>query len=506
MQQRRQRFFFSSQWVWWLLSTSLPMTTTDAFVPHRGRWNHIVVRGQRTSLFYQNNSTTDASSSSSQSSKNLVEIPVIGPLLNAPPLIIGGTLWLSPPTPLQWKTIEICVEAQHSALLKSNANNNTETVATVDAAPLVAILQEGGGNYVTIAAIEGIVAESQTIDTSDPISFRESLAGFCSPYYSESSRIRLVGIGIATLSGFTTKEDVDDKPRRIQEHDDEDTDDTALTSSEDGGAVVVVYEEEEEDDECPVLEEEDPVLREPVVMARMKLLMDGTDISDKEYGTKSSPVRALSQLSMWASRIRFLHQDRQKRVQGLQTAHTRIDMASQEWQDWDDIGTLFEDERSAKEEARKGETTTHIDPNEEYQRKINNLLKTFTGEHSRPLTPEAASLVQMDNYGLGTTPSAYSDLQALTKVLMEKLQPYYSPQLVQTEEFEYSIFSWVALQSLQAFLEPKEVQMAMESTSTSERLEQVYHAMMRHKDALQELAQAKSQELQDCGEECTDLF
>ena len=170
-------------------------------------------------------------------------------------------------------------------------------------------------------------------------------------------------------------------------------------------------------------------------------------------------------------------------------------MASEEWQDWDDIGSLFGDEAQSQ-------STPSVD----YQQTVSDMIRTFTGEHSMVLSPAAAAVLRMDNYGLGSTPSAYSDLTSLSRVLFEQLQGYYSPERVQTEEFEYCVFSWVALQSVQAFLEPKELSEAMECTNTCQRMEQVYDAMMCHKEALQQLIEAKIEELQDCGEECTDLF
>lgn len=470
MRTRRQHY--PSRCLWWFL-LSIPVSA--AFVLQ----GCSIGQRQDTSLFFQNNSTDSGPVLPS----TFVEIPVIGPLLNAAPLIIGGSMWLSPPTPLQWKTIEVCVEAQHAS------SDSEYAIATVSAAPLVAVLQEGGES-VTIAAIEGIVTdESQTIDTRDAISFRESLASCSSSFYSESSRIRLFGVGRAMLSEFTTREEEDSTLANEQSQKVE-TNNIPLGN---GAGVEIRCEDEEE---IPS-ESEDPILREPVLMARMKLLLDSNTVTDTEFSARSSPVHALSQLSMWASRIGFLHEDRQRRIKGLQAAQSRLDMASKGWKDWDGIGTLFGEEKMS-------EGTTQFDPEEEYQKKIEDMLQTFAGDHSRPLTPEAANLVQLDNYGLTGNP--YSDLQALTKVLVEKLQVYYSPQLVQTEEFRYSIFSWVALRSLQVFLEPQDLQKAMKSTNTCERLELVYDAMMRHKDALQELAQAKSQELLDCGEECTDLF
>ena len=460
-------FWITSCFVYVVLLSSL----TDAFVrPSPTSTPRPQSRTAR--LFYHNNNRPED-----------VEIPVIGPILNCDHLIVGGTLWLSPPTPLQWKTIELCVKEQHG---------KNDTIAKVDAAPLVAVLHQGGS--VTLAAIEGVVTSDKfQVDTSSSIAFQESMTA----YYSETSKIRLLGIGRATLSGFSIREDKE-TCLMIKEDDDNEEGNQSLFSSStkndnDGGSVGVLCEEDEED-ECEIRDDEDPIIREPVVMAKMNSIMDAPSVSDKGYGSRSSPVHGLCQLSIWASRINILHQGRQQKVQGLQAAQYRIDRASKEWQDWDGIGELYENCDVDQDDC--------IDA----QKEIDDILENYPREFSRQLTPEAASLIQMKNYGLGTTSSAFSNLQSMTNVLVEKLQPYYSPDHVQTEEFEYSIFSFVVLQSLQSFLSKEEIQWAMQITSTSERLEILYDGMVRHNEALKEFTKAKSQELRDCGEECTDLF
>jgi hypothetical protein len=123
----------------------------------------------RASLRFQQ--TNDSTPSSS----NVHNIPVIGPILNTPPLLMGGTLWLDPPTPLQWKTIEVCVEAA-SNKKKDEHEDGQHGIATTDAAPLVAIVQ-AGSDLASIAAILGYSStkESCGLDTLDSTSLRESL-------------------------------------------------------------------------------------------------------------------------------------------------------------------------------------------------------------------------------------------------------------------------------------------------------------------------------------------
>jgi hypothetical protein len=500
-----------------------------------------------TQLFYQKNATiTDGSSnsntgatgssSSSTTATSLFqtsihhEIPVIGPLLTntaARPLIMGASLWLSPPTPLQWKTIEVCVEAclqqqQQQAGNGTHVEGVEVAFATVHAAPLVAVLNEHS-EFATIAAIVGIQKttaagdddelSSMIMDKFDPTSFRHSLAGVASPYYNEGSRVRLLGIGRAKLSRFTTRDEHDqDDSSSTMANQENDPKQGKPSSSGEAATVVVCKEDEDDQEDCNTIEKEqgdDCIVREPVLMARMQLVLDGPLNKEKEFGAQSSPVHALSQLSRYASRLNILHKDRQRMVQGLQAAQTKLDMASQQWQDWDGIGELML--ANDNDENTDAETSSHT-ATESLQSKVEDFMELVRWlDHARSLSPEAARLVDADqNYGLGSTPSAYSDYPALTNVLVEALQPYYSPERVQTETFHYAVYSWVVLQSMMAVLQPEQgsiisIQAIMESTNTVERMELLYHAMIQHKEALNELALAKSQELRDCGEEC-DLF
>ena len=86
------------------------------------------------------------------------------------------------------------------------------------------------------------------------------------------------------------------------------------------------------------------ITSEPLLVARMELLDDSN-----ERGKKiSSPVHALNRISTFAQRIRFLHQDRQRIVRGLQAAQLRLEMAMNDWEDWDGIGSINSDfERSS---------------------------------------------------------------------------------------------------------------------------------------------------------------
>ena len=440
--------------------------------------------GNITAAFLE--TTTPSFGNGNRNINESVEIAIIGPLLNVQkPVIVGDSIWLDPPTPLQWKTIEASVEAQHGGTImnwKSTTASEIDdmavdkiNLATTDNSPLVAILHNGGKEYATIASIEGIVTKKDgSIDTSDAESFRESLADLNSPYYSDSSKIRLMAVGRAKLSHFTTKFLKDDS----------------------------IIENEDKDSTNDI----NSIAPEPLLVARMELLMD----SNEKGMTKASPVHALNRLSTFAQRVRLLHQDRQRIVRGLQAAQSRLEMAMDDWEDWDGIGSLNTDV-----ETTTTITTTEPVDDDAQTRVLNEFLREYdnnendtilTPTHSLPLSPGAARCMELDNYGLGTTSGAYVPLTSMAEVLVEKLEKYYSPTRLQTEEFEYEAFSWCALQSLQTYLSSQEIHEALyKCKNTCGRLEILYHAMIKHKMDLNVLAQAKSIELRNCGEEC-DLF
>ena len=461
-----------------------PLITTTARTNSKTR---IAISG--ASAPYGNITTPSLVDNSSNSNEPL-EIPIVGPLLNIKkPIIIGDSIWLDPPTPLQWKAVEASVAAQHGEAItnwkSSTASEIDEmltekiNLATIAKSPLVAILHSGGKEYATIAAIEGIVTNNDvSINTSDNESFRESLASLSSPYYSDFSKIRLMAIGRAKLSHFTTKFLMDDS--LIESHEMKDIESNDMNSI---------------------------TATEPLLVARMELLFDANEQGKKT----SSPVHAVNRLSTFAQRIRFLQQDRQRIVRGLQAAQSRLEMAMDNWEDWDGIGSL----NTALEKTPSLKITKSEPLDGDYEASIlNQFLEEYAADenilssptHSLPISHGAARCITLDNYGLGSTSSAFVSLTSMADVLIENLENYYSPTRLQSEEFKYEAFSWCVLQSLQSYLSSQEIhEVLYKCTNTCARLEILYDAMIIHKMDLNELAQAKSLELRNCGEEC-DLF
>lgn len=77
------------------------------------------------------------------------QVPLLGPIPGAPPLLLGGEMTLDPPTPLQWQALEESV-ILHQQYLKEQGGNETAQTTGVDAAPLVAVIDDvTGKGYVT---------------------------------------------------------------------------------------------------------------------------------------------------------------------------------------------------------------------------------------------------------------------------------------------------------------------------------------------------------------------
>ncbi|KAL3904672.1 MAG: hypothetical protein SGARI_004820 [Bacillariaceae sp.] len=309
-------------------------------------------------LFYTNyNQTAELASTVSGDSR--LEIPILGPLLTMKkPLIVGESLALDNLTPLQWKTIETAVEAQAEDRRQNDDDNNTPAhkMATIDQSPLVAIQPSyGRKDRATIAAIVGISSgggggESDAVlDTSSSTSLQESLLSLSatSTLYSDASTIRLVGIGRAKLTKQFVKNTGEANANDTHIDNGDDNDESATTTSS---------------------------LDEPILMAHMKLLLDSTekDVNTNDKDSKveslgSSPVHALNRSSMLSSRIRFLHQDRQRIVRGLQAATLKLEMAMEEWDDYDGIGAMMDAKLEQEEE-------------EELQSTLNSFLREFDGD------------------------------------------------------------------------------------------------------------------------------
>jgi len=196
-----------------------------------------------------------------------------------------------------------------------------------------------------------------------------------------------------------------------------------------------------------------------VVMAEFRLVLDG------QGSRQSSTVHALNEMNGLANKITFLHADRYRLVRGLTAAKARLELSDRKegrLMDHDGIGELF-----SRQEV----------------------------EESQP-----------ENYGLGFSAAAFSTIPQLTQVYLEKLQPYYSPDRCKSEEHYFEVLSFVAIHAMDRFLDARDLAWTCQCTNTIERLETVYEWMLNHVRLLKQESEIISQDLLDCGEECTDLW
>jgi hypothetical protein len=218
-----------------------------------------------------------------------------------------------------------------------------------------------------------------------------------------------------------------------------------------------------------------------------------------ERSAAASPVHHITELGNWARKLDYLHQDRRRLVAGLQAATARLKLAArqgknnniqEELEDYDGLGMITASRFGGTEER------------EESQSAIEDILQF-------PPTQEASGhfvLQDKDNYGMGYSSASFSTLPQVTGVWLEKLEPYYSSRMRETEEYYYEILSFVAILSMDKFLQDTDLGWALKCCNTLERMQQIYDWMWQHVRLLEEEASRASAELRDCGEECTDLW
>jgi hypothetical protein len=113
-------------------------------------------------------------------------------------------------------------------------------------------------------------------------------------------------------------------------------------------------------------------------------------------------------------------------------------------------------------------------------------------------------LEEMENYGITTNKGMMSTIPELTNELLSQLQPYYSQEHREREEYEVEVASMAILKTLE--VTPTELATLLLTQSATRRLELEFDIIMRHKEKLHQLVQIINDELIDCGEECTDLW
>eukprot|EP01083_Nonionella_stella_P022107 61121_1 len=89
---------------------------------------------------------------------------------------------------------------------------------------------------------------------------------------------------------------------------------------------------------------------------------------------------------------------------------------------------------------------------------------------------------------------------------MSYLEPYYSPRHRVREVYGAEVASMVIFRTLEEYATPQEMAAALLTQSATERFELGYKIMLRHRKELVDLIEIVSDELLDCGEECSDLW
>jgi hypothetical protein len=460
-------------------------------------------------------STSRQQQGNKEKDNGIFTIPVLGPFPGHAPLIMGADLLLNPPTPMQWQSLEEAVYT-HQRHFKKQANNKTNLgtrrAASIDAAPLVAIMDDyttgdvqlpgtkQNGRYATIAAVVGIssnnnnmIDNGQLLDTSDQISFMESIMRIGRSATPLNSKIRLVGIGRACLYDFFYQ-----VPTCQQEAMDEEG---HLIMDKSGKAAAANVDDDDDDDE----EEEETNLATNIVMANFRLVTDlaaRSEVFQNDRGRMmhASPMHAMAEMSNLANKIQRTHDDRRRYVAGLQAAKSRMQRAAmareeaqdeEDFEDYDNLGMLFSDHDGEEDE----------DPDAAQP-----AIEQFLTDFQRDAPVEHTRLVGLENYGMGYSSASISTIIDLTSVWTEKLEPYYSPSRCESEEHHFEVLSFVSFLSMDKYLDPYELGWALRCTNTIERLQKAHEYMWDHVRLLKQESEKISQELRDCGEECTDLW
>ena len=515
-------------------------------------------------------------------------IPVLGPFPNKPPMLLGSDFVLSAPTPVQWKTIMECVDV-HDVALKSLKINGTYA-ANLDAAPVVAILENdphvdptSGTRYATLAAIVSVTSLEHFLDTSDASRFRDSLQRIrtaSSTFFTPESKIRMVGVGRAQLSHFGTKHKdaiITNPPRSPSDGYGEPEDGQPILMARlnvvlDGG-VASIGKNIHAQDPYPTGQQAMETVRSRE-MSEMSMWVSRINSlhADRQklvHGLQAASARLENAANHeWRDfdGIGAFYNAKDKKAEAELQAPPPPPPQQQQQEPLDEAALMAMEQ--ARREAIERELAhlfalehprinhnqppppienTNFEPepgryspDSAFQEKIKDLLSifqnelydaaatTFNRQPSSYLPPEAARLLNLPNFGMGYSETSFAPLDASTKEFVERLQPYYSYEQSNTEEFYYSTYSFVALHSLQTFLLHKlehdastshpsasqpsassssiELLQAMKCTNTMQRLQQVYEWMHQHTSLLRTLAKAKSQELRHCGQECTDLW
>eukprot|EP00977_Amphora_coffeiformis_P019308 scaffold7149_cov196-Amphora_coffeaeformis.AAC.3 len=535
-------------------------TVVAAFVPNKllsldatvlQRHSPSSSRGRRsttlpTRLFYGNDNNNN-NSNPPPTDDNIVDdpsailtIPVLGPIPNQGPLLLGAELVLDPPTPWQWQMLQEAVR-QHVRYLEHD--DDVQNQGTIDAAPLVAVLMDPRdtssssvrtGRYATLAAVVGMTTtlggtatglQQQQLDLTDTVSFSESLQTVTRQGVAPwESKIRLVGVGRALVKDFFYRIPAD----AINDDDDDDDDEGHIPKVAKSATVENARYKDGDDNDLDDNEDDEMIDKDRLnlVMAHFVVLTDGTNPPGVVRGrrhapsttVRKSPVHALSEMASWARKLEYLHHDRRRLVAGLQAATARLKLAQQQQSSLDAVGFFDNDIWEEDHDGLGMLTASRYDMNlldgdeerEATQAAVEDILQfspVTKDEHNDAYSDEGGSpLDAMENYGMGYSSTSFSTIPMVTEVWLEKLEPFYSPELRDTEEYYYEILSFATILAMDKYLTNRQLGWALVCCNTIERMQRAYEWMFQHVRLLEQEAARASTQLRDCGEECTDLW
>jgi hypothetical protein len=255
----------------------------------------------------------------------------------------------------------------------------------------------------------------------------------------------------------------------------------------------------------------------PIIMANFQVILDDSsfhgDIQIDDIGQRgirsprSSPLYTLNYLYNIAQKVYRAHDRRRRITLGIkagfyrlqQNAKRRNEAFLDDVDDYDGFGLLFESRKALV----NNETFDHLTEVE--------FLSTITPGNDYGLNEGdrekiIKDLASLDNYGLNFYGSL-SRIPDLANVLLHILEPYYSQGFVSREKNEFEIASFVAFRCLEGYINSSNVAWSLAHCRSSiERLQIALELMLDHEAKLKLVANYVNNKLQDCGEECSDLW
>ncbi len=426
------------------------------------------------------------------------------PVIDAPPLLVGSTLTYqySDLTPFQKRAIDVALSLHEENCSRMKRVDGSSSVSLpqagdkggIQAAPIIAVIDSYTAmrllptqeqrliktpttRYATLASIKILKGGGNGGDGGTPTGIKLTGVGraFVRDYFS-SKHAGSTEDEMELSKLLTSIQELD----RDHSHDYNEND---IASDHD-------------------IEADDMDMDLPVVMAEFDIFLDDSSIRSADQSNRdivskhrSSSVHAIAELYRTANKVYRLHEERKKLVAGVHAGLARLRLGKKKI--FEDLNCLFEfedcDNLGGLISGELHEMTTEWED-----------ISTARS-HSKDDIPMRSRLEAMENYGFGSY-GILSTIPDLTQQSMLQLESYYSPLHRQREEYEAEVASMVIFRTLEKYASPNEMAAALLASSAIQRLELGYEIMMRHRNDLSELVMMMSQDLMDCGEECSDLW